>query len=90
MAKFKQLKLDTKYEKEIQEWFVYLDQKKFGLKLQKKMLKEINAFMETKESLDKLMERVFEKPELEIEFLNDSEVFVKSTIDFMARRFVYA
>ena len=36
--------LDKKYSKEIEEWKQYIDQKKFAVKLDKQMRKEIERF----------------------------------------------
>lgn len=77
MAEFKKRGLHIKYKKEIEEWFIYLDQKKFGKKLEKKMMTEVDRFVATKESTEALIERVFGKHEWEIEFLEDVEVMPK-------------
>lgn len=39
--------LDKTYAKEIAEWQEYIDQKKFGIKLDKQMKKEIARFRKT-------------------------------------------
>ncbi len=67
MDEFKSRGLDIKYKKEIEEWFVYLNQKEFGLKLSKKILEEVNNYMATKESIEELMKKVFEEPKWVIE-----------------------
>jgi len=69
MKEFKKQGLDVRYKKEIDEWFVYLDQQNFSKKLEKQMLKEIDRFMAEKKTIDEILEEVFEKPEWEIEFL---------------------
>jgi len=80
MKKFKEMGLHIKYKKEIAEWFRYLDQQKFSRKLEKQMLEEINRYMADKETIEELMERIFIKPEWEIEFLSqnpDTKIFIE-------------
>ena len=55
-------KLHILYKKDIAEWFVYLDQQKFGRKLEKQMMAEIKRHVAGKETIDELVERVFKKP----------------------------
>ena len=57
------------YAEEIEEWFVYLDQQRFGRKLKAQILKEVYRYMEGKETIEELIDRVFEKPKWEIEFV---------------------
>ena len=64
---FKKQGLDVKYKKKIDEWFIYLDQIKFGKKLEKQMLKEVDRFMATKKSTGELLEEIFKEPEWVIE-----------------------
>ena len=71
MNEFRKRGLHIEYQKEIDEWFAYLDRQEFGRELKKKMLKEIDRFMATKESIEDLIERVFKKPNWEIEFIED-------------------
>ena len=66
---FLKQKLDVKYEKEIEEWLVYLDQKEYGYKLSKMIMKEVNVYMEGKENIDDYIDRIFKKEELQIEFV---------------------
>ena len=73
MAAFKERELHVKYKEEIKAWFVYLDQKRFGKELERKMLKEVDRFMATKESTKDLIERVFGKTEWVIEFIDSKE-----------------
>ena len=67
MEEFKRRRLDVKYKKEIEEWSVYLDQQKFGKKLEKQMLKEIDRFIFERKSIEELLEEIFEEPEWVIE-----------------------
>ena len=67
MKEFRKQKLDIKYQEEIKGWFIYLDQLKFGKKLEKLMLKEIDRFMANKKSTEELLEEIFEEPEWVIE-----------------------
>jgi len=67
MKEFRKRKLDIKYQKEIKEWFIYLDQLEFGKKLEKLILKEVNRFMANKKSTEELLEEIFEEPKWVIE-----------------------
>ena len=67
MEEFKRRKLDIKYKKEIAEWFVYLDQQKFGKKLGKQMSKEIDRFISERKSIEELLKEIFKEPEWVIE-----------------------
>lgn len=69
MKEFKERGLHIKYKKEIAEWFNYLDQQRFGKKLEKQMLQEIERYMAGKESIEELMKRIFVEPKWEIEFI---------------------
>jgi hypothetical protein len=69
MEEFKKQDLHIKYQKEIAEWFNYLDQQEFGRKLEKQMLQEIDRYMAGKETIEELMEKIFVEPKWEIEFL---------------------
>ena len=66
---FLKQKLDVKYEKQIEEWLVYLDQKEYGYRLSKMIMKEVNEYLEGKESIDDYIDRIFKKEDLQIEFL---------------------
>lgn len=79
MAMFKERGLHIRYKEEIKAWFVYLDQKRFGKKLEKQMLGEIDRFMATKESTKDLIDRVFGKTEWVIEFLEE-ETWLKKRL----------
>ena len=84
MRNFKEAGLHIKYKKEIAEWFTYLDQQKFGKKLEKQMLREIERYMSGKESIEELMKRIFVEPKWEIEFIEkipDNYVF-KSVLGY--------
>ena len=50
-------------EDKINAYLLYLDQKIFNKRLNKQMIKEINKFMEGKESIQELMNKKFPKPE---------------------------
>ena len=67
MDEFKKQGLHIKYKKEIEEWFVYLDQKEFGLKLSKQILEEVNNYMATKKTIDEIVSEMFEEPKWIIE-----------------------
>ena len=67
--------LDVKYEKEIKDWFIYLDQIKFGKKLEKLMLKEVDRYIATKKSVDQMIAEMAEEPEWIIEI--EEELFKK-------------
>lgn len=67
MEEFKKQGLHIKYKKEIEEWFVYLDRKEFGLKLSKRILEEVNNYMATKKSIDEIVSEMFEEPKWIIE-----------------------
>jgi hypothetical protein len=71
MDEFKRQGLHIKYKKEIEEWFVYLDQKEFGLKLSKRILEEVNNYMATKKSIDEIVSEMFEEPKWIIEIEED-------------------
>ena len=67
---FRKLKLDIKYQKEIEAWLLATKQDKFGKKLDKQMLDEIDRFMRGKTSIEELIKAKFPEPEFEIEGLN--------------------
>lgn len=67
MKEFKKRGLEVKYKKKIEEWFVYLDQIKFGKKLEKQILKEVDRYMATKKSVDQMIDEMSEEPEWVIE-----------------------
>ena len=66
---FLKQKLDVKYEKQIEEWLVYLDQKEYGYRLSKMIMKEVNEYLTGKETIDEFIDRIFKKKDLQIEFL---------------------
>jgi len=66
---FLKQELDVKYEKQIEDWLVYLDQKEYGYRLSKMIMKEVNEYLEGKESIDDYIDRIFKKEDLQIEFL---------------------
>ena len=67
MDEFLKQKLDIKYKKKIDAWFVYLDQQKFGYQLNKKILIEVNRYMTSKKTIDEIVSELFEEPEWVIE-----------------------
>ena len=67
MEEFKKRGLPKKYKKEIEEWFIYLDQVEFGKRLEKQMLKEIDRFILERKSIEELLEEIFEEPKWVIE-----------------------
>lgn len=67
MKKFKEAGLHKKYKKEIVEWFTYLNQKEFGKRLEKQMLKEVDRFISKRKSIEELLKEIFEEPEWVIE-----------------------
>lgn len=67
MKEFKKRGLHIKYQKEIEEWFIYLDQVEFGKRLEKQMLEEIDRFISERKSIEELLKEIFEEPEWVIE-----------------------
>ena len=67
MTEFTKRGLQVTYEKEIEAWFVYLDQQKFSKELEKKMLIEVERFMSERRTIEEIMEELFEEPEWIIE-----------------------
>jgi len=67
MKEFRKRGLDVVYKKEIEEWFIYLDQIKFGKKLEKQMLKEADRYLSTKKSIDQILNEMSEEPKWVIE-----------------------
>lgn len=55
--------LQGKYKKQIEVWFVYLDQVKFGEELEKQLLKEVDRFMANKKTIDEIMAELFKEPD---------------------------
>ena len=64
---FRKLKLDIKYQKEIEAWLLATKQDKFGKKLDKQMLDEIDRYMGGKISIEDLMKERFPEPKWIIE-----------------------
>jgi hypothetical protein len=56
---FKKLKLDIKYQKEIEEWLLYTKQEKFSKKLDRQMLAEIERYMNGKKTIEELIKEKF-------------------------------
>ena len=64
---FKKLKLDIKYQKEIEAWLLMTKQEKFSKKLDKQMLDEIDRYMRGKINIEDLMKERFPEPKWIIE-----------------------
>ena len=86
MKEFVSRGLHEVYKTEISEWFIYLDQQEFGRKLQNHMLAEVERFIEGRTTVEELMDRVFKKPEWEIEFIEEIPVnyVFKSALGYAA------
>jgi hypothetical protein len=56
--------LQNTYKKQIEEWFIYLDQVEFGKKLELQMRNEVERYMEGKTSIDELIEKTFPQPKI--------------------------
>ena len=67
MNEFIRQKLDIKYKEEIEAWFIYLDQQKFGKELEGRMLAEIKRYMEGKKTIEELINETFPQPKIEWE-----------------------
>jgi len=63
MNEFLEQKLDIKYQKKIEEWFIHLDQKEFGYKLNKLILKEVNRYMATKKTTEEIVNEMVDEPD---------------------------
>ena len=71
MKEFTKRNLQVEYKEEIAAWFVYLDQQKFGKKLEKQMMAEIKRFITARKTIYELIEEIFNKPEWEESFIED-------------------
>ena len=71
MEEFKKQNLHIKYKKEIEAWFIYLDQQEFGKELEEKMLTEIDRYMAEKKTIEEVIEEAFNKPDWERLFIED-------------------
>ena len=63
MDEFLKQGLDVVYKDKIEEWFVYLDQKEFGYKLNKLILKEVNRYMATKKTTEEIVNEMVDEPD---------------------------
>lgn len=63
MNEFLEQGLDVVYKDKIEEWFVYLDQKEFGYKLNKLILKEVNRYMATKKTTEEIVNEMVDEPD---------------------------
>ena len=86
MTEFIRQGLHKKFKKEIEEWFIYLDQQEFGRKLEKQILQEIERYMSGKKTIEELIEEVFgkKKTKWEIEFIEGikANYFFKSALGY--------
>ena len=84
MYEFKKQKLDIIYQKEIAEWFNYLDQQEFGEELKEKILVECESYISGKKTIEELMEEKFPEPKWEIKFIEGIEAnyFFKSVLGY--------
>ena len=71
IAEFIKQGLHKKYKEEIEEWFVYLDQQKFGRKLNILILEEVERYLKGRKTIDELMDEVFEEPDWGKLFIED-------------------
>jgi len=62
------LKLDIRYQREIEEWLLYTKQEKFSKKLDRQMLNEIDRYMAGKKSIEELINEAFPQKLHEIEY----------------------
>ena len=84
MEEFKKQKLDVIYQKEIAEWFNYLDQQEFGEELKEKILVEFESYISGKRTIEELMKEKFPDPKWEIKFIEGIEAnyFFKSVLGY--------
>ncbi len=64
MDEFVKRDLQNTYKKQIEEWFIYLDQVEFGKKLELQMRNEVERYMEGRSSIDELIEKTFPMPKI--------------------------
>ena len=69
ISEFLKRGLQNKYKDEIEAWFIYLDQQRFGKKLEKQMMEEIERYLATKKSIDEIVVYSFNKPDWEKIFI---------------------
>jgi len=84
MDEFLKQKLDIRYQKEIEAWFIYLDQQEFGKKLELQIMEEIERFMSTKKTVEEIVNEIIKEPKWEIEYIKNIEVnyFFKSALGY--------
>ena len=84
MYEFKKQKLDIIYQKEIAEWFNYLDQQEFGKELEAQMMEEIERYVNTRKTVEEILEEIIKEPKWEIEYIKNIEVnyFFKSALGY--------
>jgi len=84
MDEFLKQKLDIIYQKEIAEWFIYLDQQEFGKKLELQIMEEIERFMSMKKTNEEIVNEIIKEPKWEIEYIKNIEVnyFFKSALGY--------
>ena len=71
VSEFLKLGLQDKFKEDIEAWFIYLDQQRFGKKLEKQMIDEIDRYLATKKSIDEIISETFKKPDWEKLFIED-------------------
>ena len=69
VSEFLKLGLQDKFKEDIEAWFIYLDQQRFGKKLEKQMMEEIERYLATKKSIDEIVVYSFNKPDWEKIFI---------------------
>jgi len=67
LYKFREMKLDIKYQKEIEERLWYREQQLKGEEIGKQMLDEIDRFMSGKKTIEDLIKKTFPEPKWIIE-----------------------
>ena len=67
MQEFKKQNLDVKQKEEIEAWLIYLDQQKFGEKLNKQILEEAAEYIDGQITIIVLIKEKFPEPEWYIE-----------------------
>ena len=69
ISEFLKRGLQDNFKDEIAAWFIYLDQQRFGKKLEKQMIDEIDRYLATKKSIDEIVAESFKKPDWEKIFI---------------------
>ena len=84
MDEFLKQKLDIRYQKEIEAWFIYLDQQEFGKELELQMMEEIERYVNTRKTVEEIVNEIIKEPKWEIEYIKNIEVnyFFKSALGY--------